>query len=415
MARSLHVYLYRDRVGDLVQDDHGEMTFQYADGWLANDHAAPLSQSLPLRHEAYSRRECVAFFNGVLPEGAQRERIAQNLGISARNDFTMLEGIGGECAGAVTFLLPGASLPPDLGAYRPLTEAELAGMLRRLPLSPFLAGDAGVRLSLAGAQGKLPVHAAAGAVSVPLDGAPSTHILKPGTAALEGLVFNEFICMRLAKAAGLPVADVELGRAEEIDYLLVSRYDREEDGSGALVRVHQEDFCQALGIVSDRKYQSEGGPSVAQCVELLRRACTAPARDIVRFVDAVIFNMLIGNSDAHGKNHSLLYVGHPPAPRVTALAPLYDLVCTAAYPHITRRMAMKIGGEYDAERLCPRHFDQLADEARLGKPRLRRRVRELAERVMGRLSSVTPEHGAGARVGELIRRRCAYALDLFRV
>src|SRR5208283_1464877 len=142
------------------------------------------------------------------------------------NDFAMLERIGGECAGAVTFIPEGTSLPEPDNAYRPLSPAELADIVKKLPRRPLLAGEAGIRLSLAGAQDKIAVHVAGGQISLPLNGAPSTHILKPAIERFEGVVFNEALCMHLARAVGLPAANVETRSVDGIDFLLVERYDR---------------------------------------------------------------------------------------------------------------------------------------------------------------------------------------------
>ena len=229
-----------------------------------------------------------------------------------------------------------------------------------------------------------------GLISVPLGGAPSTHILKPAIEHFEGLVFNEAYCMKLATAIGMDVAKAEIGKVEGIDYLLVERYDRKMsqpslEGKSKLQREHQEDFCQALNIVPENKYQNEGGPSLKQCFELLREVSTTPVRDLQRLLDAVIFNFLIGNNDAHGKNFSLLYTSKTPQGRSTHLAPLYDLLSTVYYPELAKTMAMKIGGEYGSNNVQPQHFEKLAEEAGLSKALVKQRVRQLAEAVFAAL------------------------------
>src|ERR1017187_897539 len=274
MARTLDVYLHDDLAGHLVQDDGGQMLFNYMAGWLNKPGASPLSQSLPLRKEVFKGKECRAFFAGILPEESKREIIARNLGISARNDYAMLEQIGGECAGAVTFIPAGEKLPQQHYGYPTLSPAELAATLRELPKRPLLAGDAGIRLSLAGAQDKVAVRIEGDEISLPLGGAPSTHILKPAVERFAGVVFNEALCMNLAAAVGLPTAKVETRAIDGMDYLLVERYDRDHrqvpGGEPVLERLHQEDFCQAQSIASETKYQKEGGPSLKQCFDLLR-------------------------------------------------------------------------------------------------------------------------------------------------
>src|SRR6202163_3169674 len=191
MARTLDVYLHHELVGHLIQDDGGQMVFDYIESWLQKPGATPLSQSLPLRKERFKRNECRGFFAGILPEESKREIIARNLGISARNDYAMLEQIGGECAGAVTFLPAGQELPKQDYHYRKLDAKELAGILRELPKRPLLAGEKGIRLSLAGAQDKVAVRIEGEEVSLPLGGAPSTHILKPAVERFAGVVFKD--------------------------------------------------------------------------------------------------------------------------------------------------------------------------------------------------------------------------------
>lgn len=407
MARTLDVYLHHDLVGKLIQDDHGQMVFDYAASWLEHPGAVPLSHSLPLRTERFSRNECRGFFAGILPEESKRDIIARNLGISARNDFAMLERIGGECAGAVTFLPEGEALPPPDHHYRTLTDKQLAGILHELPRRPLMAGEEGIRLSLAGAQDKIAVHVADGKISVPLGGAPSTHILKPAIERFEGLVFNEAYCMQLA-AAEIPAAGVGIHQVEGIDYLLVERYDRTHDEAGNVRRLHQEDFCQALGIVSETKYQSEGGPGLKDCFGLLRAVSAMPVIDLQRLLDAVIFNFLIGNNDAHGKNFSLLY--HAGGVR---LAPLYDVLSTAYYPELARKMAMKIGGEYEADTIFPRHFETLAEEAALSKALVKSRVPELAGLVLAALDKAKINHPVADKLAGLITQRCRAVLERF--
>jgi serine/threonine-protein kinase HipA len=409
MAKTLDVYLHQDLVGHLVQDDGGGMYFAYVESWLSRPGAVPLSQSLPLRTKRFRAKECRGYFAGILPDESKREIIARNLGISERNDYAMLERIGGECAGAVTFLPAGEGLPERNYGYRTLSPPQLAALLRELPKRPLLAGDEGIRLSLAGAQDKLAVRIEHGEVCIPLGGAPSTHILKPAVERFDGVVFNEALCMKLAVAAGLPAAAVETRSVDGLDYLLVERYDRvHRQAPGVepvLERLHQEDFCQALGLVSEHKYQKEGGPSLKQCFALLRAVSSAPVLDLVRLLEAVIFNYLVGNNDAHGKNFSLLYRG----PGEVRLAPLYDVISTVYYPELSRDMAMRIGSEYSSEKVTARDFAQLAEEAGLAKPLVRARVPEVAGRLIAALAKMEIAHPAARKVAALIRQRAEKA------
>ncbi len=439
MARTLDVYLNNKLVGLLIQDDDGQLSFGYSNNWLEDPLAVPLSHSLPLREMAFSRKECRGFFAGILPEENKRKIIAANLGISAQNDYALLEQVGGECAGAVTFVPAGDPLPEKNYGYRSLNETELANILIELPRRPLLAGEQGVRLSLAGVQDKITVHVNGDEISLPLGGAPSTHILKPAIERFEGVVFNEAFCMKLAARVGLPTAPVETRQVKGIDYLLVKRYDRKlvslSPGqlSGGFPqfgvpptqfvtkRLHQEDFCQALAIPPDKKYQSEGGPSLKECADLLREVSSVPAIDLQHFLDAVIFNALIGNNDAHSKNFSMLY---EEGPTLTTrlqksylskkLAPLYDLVSTVYYPELTKKMAMKIGGESVADKLLPRHFEKLAEEAGLAQPMVVRRVPEMAKEVLAGLAEIEMDQERVGKLTALIKERCEFFVNRFK-
>jgi serine/threonine-protein kinase HipA len=411
MARTLDVYLHEEVAGHLVQDDGGQMSFEYLESWLAQPGAAALSQSLPLRKERFAAKECRGFFGGILPEESKREIIARNLGISARNDYAMLEQIGGECAGAVTFIPAGQELPKRDYHYRKLDAKELAGILKELPKRPLLAGEKGIRLSLAGAQDKVAVRIEGEEVSLPLGGAPSTHILKPAVERFKGVVFNEALCMTLAAHMNLPAAKVETRKVEDVEYLQAERYDRKHvtiDGAPGVERLHQEDFCQAQNIVSELKYEKEGGPSFKQCFSLLRNVSTAPVIDLANLLDAAIFNYLIGNNDAHGKNFSIVYPG-----KEIRLAPLYDAISTIYYPELNTDMAMRIGREYSSDKVTPKDFEELAGDAGLAKPLVRRRVPELATAAIEALDGINITDKVSDEVAGLIRKRCTRARGEF--
>lgn len=401
MKKTLDVYLYNKLVGKLSQDIHGQMTFVYTEEWLSNPSSIPLSYSLPLQKEIFRQKQCRPYFAGVLPEENKRTIIAKNLGISDKNDFALLKEIGGECAGAVTLIPVGESLDDVESSYQPLTNQELANIIRKLPTRPLMAGNDGIRLSLAGAQDKLAIHYENGKFSIPLNGAMSTHILKPANNRFEGLVFNEALCLKLAAMIGLPAAKVEAASVEGMDYLLVERFDRKVDESGKKVRLHQEDFCQALGIVSEMKYESEGGPNLKACFDLIRKISTRPVVDLQHLLDAVIFNFLVGNNDAHGKNFSILYDDGS-----IGLTPLYDIVSTEFYKELNNKMAMRIGGEYIAEKILPRHFEKLAEDAGFAKPRVKERVLDVANKVMLSVEKIEIDNDIVREIIAMIKIRC---------
>lgn len=378
--RALTVWWEGAVVGSLALDRDGQMQFTYAEEWLAGDRSPALSCSLPKRREPFQRRRCRPFFEGLLPEGAQRDAVARVLGVSPDNEFGLLERLGGEVAGALT-LWPEGETPPlhePRDQTKALSDEGLIALLDSLPVRPFLAGAEGrLRLSLAGAQSKMPVVLVGNRVALPAPGQPTTHILKPAVDRFPATVENEAFAMRLAARLGLSVAAVEPRSVRGRPYLLVERYDRHTAADGRVRRLHQEDFCQALGLLPHRKYAADGGPAAGHCFALVRRACTRPAVEVLKLLDAFIVQALIGNADAHGKNYSLLYRA-----ATVDLAPLYDLLSTVAYPELDPRFAMRIGGRRTLEELRAGDWGRFAGTAGLGAPFVRRRVRELAERTL---------------------------------
>jgi len=374
MSQELIAYLAEHRVGRLIRKDNGNLQFRYDEGY----DGPPLSHAIPVQAEAHPHAVCHAVFGGLLPEGDGREALARALGVSSGNDFGLLAEVGGDCAGAST-LLPSDTAIDLEPRTRTLDDDQLDGLLRALPQRPLGADPSeGVRLSLAGAQPKLPVVIEDGRVALPLNAAtPTTHILKPEPARFPGLVANEAFCMRLAHAASLTVAHVEQATTPSgLPYLVVERYDRDLT-SDPIRRLHQEDACQALGVPSDRKYQAEGGPGVREVAGLLRAATAVPALELPRLWEALVFNWLIGNCDAHGKNFSLLYDSGAPT-----LAPLYDLVSTVAYPELTTRLAMRIDGAVHIEEAGMDAWVRLAGEIGVSERFARRTTAAVLERVI---------------------------------
>lgn len=352
MTRTLDVYFQDTKAGELEQSDSGTLAFSYATDYLANTDARAISVSMPLREEPYGDRLAQSYFSGLLPDERARRRLAKWLGISNANTFGLLEMIGGECAGALTLMPAGKPMPSTFDhPPEPLSENRLAEILDLLRARPLLAGTMGVRLSLAGAQNKLAVCMMDGQVALALGGHPTTHILKPYIEGLSGTVENEIFCMRLAKKVGLSAPDVSKGSVGKVDYYLVKRYDRATNSDGLVNRLHQEDFCQALRIPPQFKYEDEGGPGVSQSIQLIRSHTRAPAADNLTFLRMLIFHFLIGNADAHGKNYALLYREKTPD-----LAPVYDAICTAVYPSMTKRLAMRIGGRNLPDTIHLKHW-----------------------------------------------------------
>lgn len=404
--KRLIVYLNSLHIGELEEGAGGQLRFRYSSDWLDNPHAIPLSRSLPLKNSIFDGGEVRSYFAGTLPDEGPRRIIAEVLGISSANDFAMLERIGGECAGAVSLLPEGMHLcDPSESRLRRLSENDLEEVINSLHKHPLMAGEEGLRLSLAGAQDKLPVLLDGTAVCLPLDNTPSTHIIKPEPERFPGLVANEFFCMKLADQVGLNVPEVFQRKVGSRDCLIVKRYDRIIKDTGQIERVHQEDFCQALGYPPEKKYQQEGGPYVRKCIALLREWSSAPVLDIRDFVDAMIFNVIIGNADAHGKNYSFLY-----SLNSRRLAPFYDLVCTLAWPQLSKIISMKIGSGKNLNEIRLHHFRKMAEECRLGWPMVRERVMMMSDKVCSSLSAMEFTDAVAhaemtERISEIIQNR----------
>ncbi len=397
---ALDVRLGERLAGALLRKENGNLQFRYDAAYLEAK-GPPLSVNLPLRAEAYPHRDCLAFFGNLLPEEDVRRQVALATGISAANDYKLLERFGGDVAGAVTLLLSGEADKTPVGdSLEALSTARLDEILRQLPQHPLAADEAGeVRMSLAGAQSKLPVVETGGAFALPHGSErPTTHILKPEPERFPGLVANEFFCMRLAEEVGLQVAAVRRAETSSgLPFLIVARYDRDLTRE-PIRRLHQEDFCQATGRLHLEKYQHEGGPGVVDAMQLIDQHSAAPARDRQQFWLALVFNVLIGNCDAHGKNYSLLY--DSPAP---SLAPFYDLLSTAIYGELTTRLAMSINGATHLEEVSASAWRRLTRDVGFAPRFLAQRMAPFVDRVAdaGVSLSRRPEH-AGPLVETIV-------------
>ena len=337
----LDVYLCNRLAGTLCRAENGKMSFRYLADYLVSPEAIPLSSTLPLSDAPFAERDIAAFFSNLLPDESVRTRIAEILKLTPEDTFGLLRLIGGDCAGAVAFYEPGRSPSlPVQPIYRTLSETESAHLLTNLANRPLGIADDFRGISGAGAQDKLIACVSNGTISLPLHGTPSTHIIKPGIDRFPNSVFNEWFCMKLSAACGFETADCDILHVKGNSYYITTRYDRETKG-GVTTRLHQEDFCQLLKCRPEIKYQDQGGPSIVECTKILQQL-RLPTSDIIGFIDRVIFNFLIGNGDAHGKNFSVLYRDRRPR-----LAPVYDALCTTVYPAIAKKMAMKFDGKFE--------------------------------------------------------------------
>lgn len=241
MPSTLSVWFFSDHVGTLIYEN-GKLSFSYAPSWLKNPAAIPLSCSLPLEPQTFGDTVCRSYFAALLPEGEMRRLIAHQLHVSPTNDFALLDSIGGECAGAISLLKPGQALPDDRCStmtVKWLSEDETISLLEQLAVYPMLAGTTDIRLSLPGAQNKLPVVADANRIGLPGPGILSTHILKTAIAGLKDTIVNECFCLELARRVGIMAVSAEIRTIKNIRFLLVQRYDRFMDNAHTVHRLHQ--------------------------------------------------------------------------------------------------------------------------------------------------------------------------------
>ncbi|TJY59431.1 type II toxin-antitoxin system HipA family toxin [Sinimarinibacterium sp. CAU 1509] len=374
----------RGRVGSLRAVE-GALEFSYAPDWLQSAGAFPLSPRLALREAPWRGDEVLFFFANLLPEGAVLETLIRLRRLPRGNVYRLLEAFGRECAGAFDIVPEAearhvsrtASKTSNYREYPPATLAEdLARLRDNIPL---MAGHAELRLSLAGAQDKIPVRYAEGALWLPQGNAPSTHILKPALhpqKLFPDSVMNEAFCMRLAAALGLPAAAVTVLMEPE-PVLLIERYDRVV-ARDRIERLHQLDLCQLAGVLPAQKYEVDGGPGFKTCFELIDAHSAAPARGRLQLVDWTLFNLLIGNADAHAKNLAMLYG----ADGRLRLAPAYDLLATGYWSELSDRMAMAIGGERRPAWVQARHWQRFCESLGLNTVQLRRRARDLCAKAL---------------------------------
>ena len=370
---SLTVYL-KDRQVAQLTDDNGAMSLTYLPDYAADTRNEPLSHTLPLRPESYGHQEIEPFLSGLLPDDIIRTRIGRILQIPRENTFALLKAIGGECAGAIAFFAEGEVPVSTEGRFRRLSDAEAGGILDSLEKRPLDVGEDGFRISGAGAQDKLIACWKRGTVFLPLDGTPSTHIIKTAIRDYPDSVENECFSMKLAEACGLAAARCRIAVIGGKRRYVCERYDRMEE-DGAVRRLHQEDFCQLLRVDPKRKYEVLGGPGIGESMRLMREMSLSAA-DTLEFLRRIIFNFLIGNGDAHGKNFSVLYHG-----RKVALSPMYDVMSTAVYPDVSPRMAMKIDGEYAFKWMTRGKFLRQAEKLGLAPRTMEKEIDRMVKRI----------------------------------
>ena len=386
--KDLPVHCGPVRVGQVEIAEDRRPSFRYDPRWQASRDAFPVSLAMPLDRNLFPPEIVHPWLANLLPEERLLAGVAHNLGLARTDSLGLLEEIGGDVAGALSI---GPSAPRQEWEYVPLTvlygEPDPARALHRhfqdLRKRPFLAGEDGVRLSLAGGQEKSVLAVIGpngqpepglpgpeGRIAIPLKGAPSTIIVKPDNPRLPGIAENEAYCLSLAAATGIEAAEAGLVQALGRTALAVVRYDRSFTADGSVRRLHQEDFAQALGVFPNQKHERRAdGPSLRDILSLGDRTWCAsrdisrglPAKEQLRLLDQVIFNILVANTDAHAKNYALL-----PDRNGARMAPLFDVSSVLAWDHVNQYHGQDIAGrKRKPGNIAPRHWETIASEAGL--------------------------------------------------
>lgn len=415
-SERLGVFWDGELTGHITKHKKGSLVFQYDSTWLSS-HAKPISLSLPCCEAAFSAGTSTTFFENLLPEGAQYKALCLKSRLEYGDTYGFLEKYGKECAGALVICredeVDSASCA---AAYRDITQ-ELETVLADIDPSAQigLIARTGARLSIAGAQDKLPVLWKDGKVFIPAESsfAPTNAILKPGSGIFADLHKNELLCMHLAKSVGLNVPEATLLTLGDKLAYIVNRYDRQDMPDGTVRRLHQEDFCQALGVRPEDKYQETKGPGFSQCAQLLMRPEIEDSSEArAAIVDCTLFNYLIGNCDAHGKNFSLIHSQK----YSTSLAPFYDLVSTMAYPDLEISMAMSIGKTWRHDRIDQKSWNAFAADMFVAKKEIYARMARMHDSMAGVLDAVLEAQAAlwgACEVHDRIRNFVLFSLKEF--
>jgi len=419
----LHVYLNSRLVGQLRREASGAISFRYDRTWLEWEFVLPVSLSLPLREQAYTGAPVVAVFDNLLPDSdAVRRSIAARTRAEGTDAYSLLGAIGHDCVGALQFLPPNVE-PGPTGAVagERISDGEIAALLDNLSTTPLgVTEERSFRISLAGAQEKTALLLRGGQWYKPYAATATTHIFKPSIGRLSNgmdlteSAENEYFCLKTVAALGLEAAQAQLANFGGKSVLIVERFDRRRTADGRLLRLPQEDCCQALSVPPTRKYQEDGGPGIEQILELLRGS-DEPLSDQRAFLKANIIFWLLGATDGHAKNFSVFL---RPGGRFQ-LAPLYDVL--SAQPSFDQkqilwkqyRLAMSFGAKphYAFRQIAPRHFAETAERAGLGRKVVPELLEELCattpaalERVLAELPTGFPQKVADS-IGGGIRKR----------
>lgn len=408
--KSLYVFYENRRVGIFSRNDNLVSSFRYDKEWRLDKNSFPLSLAMPLSDQIFDNKITLSFFENLLPEGDVREVLERDYNVHSSFDF--LERFGQDCAGAVIITADETfSYQPNNTHMKKMDIGEIYEALRKKrSIAEVVSHMEPGYLSLAGVQDKFAAILKEGNLFLPTHGAPTTHIIKTPILrhGIKESVYNEFYCMELARAIGLHVAQCEILDGE-YPLFVTKRYDRIKDKQNLVHRLHQQDFCQAHGMVSESKYEYKGGPTIKMNYELLLNHVTVTQRihALQEFLAWVSFNLLIGNNDSHSKNISLLLVDNK-----NELAPFYDLLCTSIYESLHNEFSFRIGDRYNFAKIGLNQFNLLEEELGIKKGTFTETIKKTRELILTYKDSVLeqvmdkhPHAKIPKRISTLISKR----------
>ena len=377
----LNVFYEAIKVGEFRRDEQLVTSFQYSEEWLKEQSRFPLSLALPLQKDPFPNKTTLSFFENLIPEGDVRKVIGKDRHIESPYEF--LKEFGQDCAGAI--IVTSAPVSPYQKTGDELVPVPMDRIYSAIDKHHSVAHEIAKLnpgyLSLAGAQDKFPAIFVKDKFYLPKNGGPTTHIIKVPIVR-EGVkesVYNEYYCMQLAASIGFTVPYCEVIESGKFPLFVIDRYDRYKDNKGKVHRIHQQDFCQALGVTSEFKYEDKGGPSIKDDFTLILANVGIRQRreSIYAFLDWICFNLLILNNDSHSKNISLLLKDGK-----IELAPFYDLLCTGVYPNLKRHFSFKIGDRDDPSLIGKKQFELLDQQLDLKFGTFEERMQKVAQLTM---------------------------------
>jgi serine/threonine-protein kinase HipA len=416
--KTLNVFYETELVGVLSEDNEERLSFKYSKEWLGNPNSFPLSIALKLNDVEFGHLPTKAFFENLLPEGSVKESLEAHSNTNIKGEFDFLKNYGEDCAGAFVITADKeVPIRPNQNLKKEIELETLYGYLNQnKSLADAIVNNEGGHFSLAGAQDKIPVIIEDTKLFIPLGNIPTTDIIKPHVRyfnSTKDSPYNEYFCMRLAKAVGLNVPEVDIIEGEYPLYI-IRRFDRIEV-NGVTKRIHQQDFCQARGIMSSKKYESDGGPTFASNYNLVKDTSVAPIPDLNQLLMWLWFNLAIGNNDCHSKNLAFIQT-----PQGLRLSPFYDLLSTSIYKEISPRFSYGIGKQMLWYKLSKKNFAMQTKEIGISETALKNIASKLLKKIDLHLD--TSVHEFDSRFSNLktakiiekeIKKRMKYFRDKF--